>query len=519
MPAKNPLAAEADERIADCRAQKAAVELDLREAYLFTKPRLSRQVISTTAPTNKNPEDDTQLATGIGTESNEDFGTEVVNGFMPPHVDWVESKAGEGVPDEAWEGVKEAAKTRDGAVFKGIRASNFDAELGKALVPECGIGTVAIHIHDRKAHEPICCQHIPYRELEINIGPYGLVDDRFIVRWPKGRQVAALLPGVTLPAKVAEKIRRKPKERLECRWGWWRDWSEPDDMVWQYVVQVDGEIVTDQKLRGEGSCDLIVMRFAPDSLHAWGNGPTIDSLPMLRVVDKMAEATQNRADVSISPPIAYPDDGVMNFEDGLEAGKAYPKRPGSHNEIEPLWFTGDPSLGFYEVANLEKAIRRKHFADYPDQLGKTPPTATQWLDEMVKAQRRIGTPGQNFWREGPAEVFLRFLFLMSKRGTVQPLQVNGRDVAVRPSNPATKAQEQQEVQVATRVLDIAKGYFPQTSMAAIDEFATIENIKEKLGDRVVVLRDKQAATELVQQILTQGADMLQQQQGGQEKAA
>jgi len=486
-------------RLTDARRQKTEVELDIRESYFFTKPRLSRTIRSGQAPQKSVEVGAEELSTGIGTEVNEDFATEIISAFMPPHFDWCKSTAGIGVPDDLWTQVKEKAEADDREVFKALRASNFDAELATALIPDCGIGTVALWIDDMQAHEPISVQHVPLRELEINIGPFGTVDDRFIVRFVRRGKLEAVLKGVTIPEKVAKK---KPDAWIECVWGYWRDWSEPTDVVWQKVVLVDKILAHAEQYKGEGSCPLIVGRFSPDSLHAFGNGPTIDSLPALRVIDCIAQATQDRIDIAIAPPFGYPDDGTMNFDGGLRAGMAYPMRPNS-GDIQELYFKGDPNLGYYTLADLERAVKRKHFADYPEQPGKTPPTATQWLDEMIKSQRRIGTPGQKFWRELPVEVFLRYRYILAARGVIQPLSVDGRMVAIRPYNPAAKAQEQQEVQVATRVLDIAKGYFPMTSQAAIDEMATIKNIQEKLGDKIVVLRDPEEVKEMIESMMEQ----------------
>lgn len=509
---KDGLVEETKARLVDARRQKSEVEADLREGYFLTRPRLSRQILSTVAPQGP-PKDADALATGLGGEVVEDFATEVINAFMPPHAPWASSAAGEGVPDDIWEQVQEAAEESDKAVFRAVRASNFDPELARALIPDAALGTVGMWIDDYEAHEPIRCQHVPLRELEINVGPYGDVDDRFVVRHCRARKVQALLPGKMLPEKVARKAKGKPDDWCEVVWGYWRDWSVAADEVWTWVCMADGEMVDSGDHRGEGSCPLIVGRFSPDSLYAFGNGPTLDSLPHLRIIDALATATQDRADVAVSPPVAYPDDGVLSFDKGIEAGKAYPKRPGSRGEIEPLYFTGDPDLGFYTLADLEKSVRRKHFADYPEQKGDTPPTATQWLDEMVKAQRRIGTPGMAFWREFPAQVFLRFRYLQAKRGRIAPLMLDGRLISTRPVNPATKAQENQEVQVATQLLGLAKSYFPLTANAAIDELKTIENIKKKMGDSVVVLRPEQQVTALVQQILGQAGEAMQQPDG------
>ncbi len=74
-----------------------------------------------------------------------------------------------------------------------------------------------------------------------------------------------------------------------------------------------------------------------------------------------------------------------------------------------------------------------------------------------------------------------------------------------PNNPATQAQDAQKLQTAGNLLNAIKGYFPVTSQAAIDEMSTIENMKRLSKDEVITLRDKETATQLVQQILTQAA--------------
>ena len=503
--AKDPLAEEADARLKDCRRHKFQVEADLREALCVTRPRLSRQILSETLPLPQ-PRDAAELATAIGTEVNEDFATEVINAFMPPNVPWAASEPGEGVPDDLWASVKDEAFANDIAIFRAIRASNFDAELATSLIPNAGIGTHAMWVDDRQAHEPVLCMDVPLRELEINVGPYGGVGDRFIVRHVLWRNVKAVLPAIKLPADLAKMVTEKPDEWAECRWGFWRDWTVETETVWVWVIQIADTIVDKGNYKGAGSCPLIVGRFSPDSMYAFGNGPTLDSLPYLRMHNRLAEETLDNAELAIQPPIAYPDDGVMNFDQGIQAGMAYPKRPGSKGEIESLNppSNANPNLGLFTIEQIEKTIRRKHFADYPEQPGKTPPSATQWLDEMVKSQRRIGTPGVKYWAEFPAEVFIRFKYLMEKRGVIKQLTNSGKAISTRPRNPATKSQAHQELQESVQMAGLAKQIFPVTSQAAIDEAATLKNWLDKSGDKLIVLRDPKKVESIVAGIL-QGA--------------
>lgn len=508
-------------RLKDARAQKTDAEKDLQEAYFFTRPRLCWNVRSDRPRPKRRDEQQEDLATGIGSEVSEDFATEVISAFFPQGTEWVVAELDDSELQEleeyAVQDLKKEAADRNKLIFSAIRASNFEAELGPALDPNASVGTIGFWTDKPFNTKPIVTSHVPVTELEFNVEADGSVGDRFRVRWVRGSKVKSVIPDVTLPETIQKRIRDEKNCTLEIVWCFWRDWTDPENDRWKHVLLVDKVAVHEQDLEGEGCVPLSVWRFSPDSGYAWGFGPTIKSLQELRVLDVITAATQDRVDIAISPPITYPDDGVMDFEGGIEAGKAYPSRPGSGRDVAKLYFEGDPDLGFYTASDLERRIKRKHFADYPEQKGDTPPTATQWTDEMLKAQRRIGTPGKKFWQEGPYAIYRRFEWLLEKDGKIQAVQINGRKLSLTPNNPATQAADNQKVQTGIQVLGLAKSYFPETSAAAIDERATIENIKKLTKDEVVVLRDQQQTQDLLQTVLgaAQQAGALPGQEGQQ----
>lgn len=512
---------EANRRLADARAQKNLSRLDLQEAYFFTRPRISYYVDSTQKAQRRRDDQQDELATGLGPEVSEDFATEGMAAFFPQGTNWVTSEPNKADLVDAEpadiEDLKEDTKKRDGIIFASIRASNFESELGTTLDPHLAVGTVAWWIDKPFNTRPTSVQTIPARELEFNVEADGTVGDRFRVRHVKGPQVASVIPDVKLPPKIEAKIKSERNCTLEIVWGFWRDWSDPENDIWIHVLLVDRVAVHQDRFEGEGCTPIVIARISPDPDFAWGWGPSIKALPEYRVLDVITAGTQDRVDIANNPPIGYPDDGVTDFEGGLEAGKAYPMRPGSGRDVTSLYFPGDADLGFYTATDLERRIRRKHFADYPEQKGDTPPTATQWVDEMVRAQRRIGTPGKKFWREGPYAIYRRFEWLLEKDGKIDPIEFGGRRLTLVANNPATQAADNQKVQVGGNLLNMAKTYFPETAAAAIDERATIENFKNLMQDEVVVLRDPAQTTELVGNILgaAEGAGMLP-GQGGQQ---
>lgn len=489
---------EANDRLADCRKQKNAVERDIREAYFFYAPSRHADISSMSSATATRSDDARVLQTSLGIEVGQDFATEVASTLLPQSVEWAQQKAAPGIEEDEWEGVKDDVEAQTTEIHKAIKASNFYPCVAGAFEGDLPHGTVAMWISDLRADQPPICQAIPARELEINLGPYGDIDDRFIVRSTRYRYVAALLPGVTLPKEVVERAKKKPNDKCRVTWGFWRKWEVESEETWQAVILIDKTLVDASEISGEGCCPVIVGRWGPDPLLAWGNGPTVKSLPELRRLDETEALKIENADHQIHPPFTYPDDGVVNFSGGVLPGTGYPARPGGGKDFVKLSFEGNAQFAEYETIRMEERIRRLHFVDFPTQRGKTPPTAEQWLEELQRAKKRLGTPGTIFWREFAAATFLRFKDILLRRGTVQPVELDGKALSLAAFDPMEVAQDQQDAMVAMRLTQWCQASFPQTWEVQADGEATMKNMQKALRDNIVVFRTAEQVKDAVQ---------------------
>ncbi|MDB5937590.1 MAG: hypothetical protein JWQ01_4934 [Massilia sp.] len=497
---KNDLDGEANDRLAECRAQKTQFDLDIRECYFFSAPQRHRNINSTTPPSQSRTRDEAELQTSLAFELAQDFVTVVLNAFMPESEPWCERRAGMLIPEQVWKDVADNVRKGDLRIFEAMKGSNLYPEIAKAFYPDLAIGTVALWIEDAHPGQPLVVSAVPLRELEINLGPFGEVDDRFIVRHTKNRYVRALLPGITIPQEIAAKIDKKPNDRTELRWGFWRKWADRSDEVWQHVVMIGNKVVHSVEMRGEGCCPLIVGRFNPSADWVYGAGPLMQALPDLRQVDELQGQKISHVELSLTPPLSYPDDSFAAVEGGLECGMAYPVRVGSEGAIKPIYTPGSPEAAIYQSSEMEHRLRKMFFLDFPEQRGDTPPTATQWLDEMQMSQRRLGTPGLPFWREVPAKIFLRFKYLLEAAGTIEPVKVDGKSVALQAYNPAQRAAEQQDVAMSARYIQLMGAAFPEEFKVQVDGKKTMENFKSKMRETLVEFRDEKAVAGAVEQI-------------------
>ena len=461
----------ARDRRAAAHAWKAQWEMDFRECYFFASPHRQRIMDSSSTATIVRLQDAAELNTDEAFILCGDFVTEVVNAFMPEAKPWVERGPGMDLPPGVWDKVKDVVKQGDTAIFNAMRASNLYAEVAKGFYPDLSIGTVGMWIDRPHPASSIINSAIPLRELEINLGPYGDIDDRFVIRWTRNAYVRELL-GEEIYAKVSDKQKKEiagnTKARTQIVWGYWRIWEDKSDECWQHVVMIGptgNNLVHDVELKGEGCCPVWIGRFNPTPDAPFGLGPLLQGLPSLRQIDEAEMMIQENAELALRPPMTYP--AGMAVENGFESGFGYPIAPGEEVAIKKIYDVPPPNVENYAYEAKVKKLRKLFYVDLPEQTGDTPPTLGQWLDEMARAQRRIGTPGMPFWRD-LSQIFIRYKYLLEKSRAIEPVEVKGTAVATLPRNPAQAAADQQELAEAARTGQILLGMFPEEAKMNLD---------------------------------------------------
>lgn len=481
-------------RLAAARTFKSYIELDLKEGYFFASPNRYRQINSMTQPGLARMLDAPELNTDMAFILVADFITTIVNAFMPEAELWCERGPGMDLPQGIWDQVEDEIRKGDLKIFEAMKASNLYCELPKSFNPDLALGTAALWVDRPHVHKPAIVSAIPLRELEIDMGPYGDIDFRAAVRYTRHHLVRELV-GEEIWQKMPEELKKlstsKPTDRTQVSWCFWRKWEDKSDEVWQHVVLYQNKSVHEAELKGEGSCPLLPIRFNPTADWPHGHGPLYQGLPTLRQVDELEMMRTEHSALSLRPPMTYPDDSFAAVEQGFEEGMGYPIRPGTEGAVKPIYQPPPPEVANYQYEEKVKNLRKLFFVDHPEQTGDTPPTATQWMDELARAQRRIGTPGMSFWREGPAQIFLRFKYLLEAAGVIRPIKVDGRAVATLPRNPAQAAAEQQEVVKTMQLATYLAQTFPEEFKMGIDGTKTMKKIIEKSRSTLFEFRSEE----------------------------
>jgi hypothetical protein len=295
--------------------------------------------------------------------------------------------------------------------------------------------------------------------------------------------------------KIQEKM-RKPNQTCTVLWGFWLDWDDPAQPQWRYEVTVDGILITKERmmLGPMAACPLLVGRFNPQPGKPWGRGPGWKALPDMRVLNKINEIVLSALDQAVTPTLIYPDDGMIDLSEGVEAGRAYPaSRQFDRNSIFELNRAVNVDQGWYSEKEFQDRIRAAFYQDGPRQRGDTPPTASQWLDERRRVQQRLGKPSAPLWSELIYPMIQRVEYLGVKAGALDAeITQDKRVLNIQPISPLQKAQNQDQVMVARSNLDMAFSILQDQTVNVIDPIATMKNIVKASGDELTVVRTEQA---------------------------
>jgi hypothetical protein len=475
-----PLVKEAQKRLSAARADKDRQQRWMRSAYRHLLPYRRRFDDSANSP-----EDQDDLFDATGQEAIADFAAEITHTFTPAEVPWVDHEI---VASEVSEAEKrritDIAKKVRNTVFGLIRESNLFEALPEAHL-DLGVGTCAA-IADDLGTGPVRCRAVAASDLWIERGPWGTVGARMYRTMMTPEAILATWEGVALPPRMRGPNNAQKEFEVWC--GWWRDWSRRDDEVWQHVIWSDSDQIASEVRVGEGGCSINVARWSVDSSSGWGFGPAYAAMANVRMLDELAFLNLRGLEKRVDPPLFYDDDSVINIDNGMEPGMAYARATGS--QVDFLEPANDLNAGFFERTQLEMRVRRAFYQDDPVQLGKTPPTAAQWLDQAQRTARRMGSPVGRIVTEWQLPWFKRFAYIARSRGLIKPEEWALVSRTAKATSPLMRAQRQDEALVSVQFLQLVGGIWgPEMLKLLVNGGETVAKMKDMMQADGVVLND------------------------------
>lgn len=503
MPGDRSVLAQCKRRIELAKMDRNRHQRRLDEIYRYTMPWRAR--IDQNVPSAEEV-DDVYDATGI--EAVADFAADMLMTFTPLSQQWVKVEPARSLSLADQRVIEADAAKYVEIVFEEIRRSNFYAEV-RTCYRDLAAGTMAMIIQDIDASRPIQCEAVAAPTLIIDRGPWGDIDGKWREIKVRAQEIKIKWPKAQLSDKLRDLAKNSPFYEVIVTEGLYRQWDNKDDQSYRFVVFVDDHVLIDERLDGEDACPMTVARWDTDAETAWGIGPAYLALPDIKTASALARLVLQNLNLAVNPPGVFDDDGTFNLSQGIEPGMWYPRVQGS--KVETIDSKARFDVGYYQKDELRKAIRRALFQDKPDQPGKTPPTATQWLQEATEMARRMGAPLGNLIGEWQYPIFRRFAWLLAKRGTLAEVKLDGQFVALAPVSPLMKAAKQEEaMRIAQFVQQIAGSFGPQAAMVLLNIFEVADAVRQGMELPPNLLNPQQQVIGALQQAagMAQQAGML-----------
>lgn len=510
--ARKKLQKEVLKKLEDARRDRDKRAPLINETYRLAAP-WRRNVSSTAIAAKDQPQltdsDIADIVDATLAETMADFASDMIGQFTPDNESWVRFKAKENVPPEFKNRVDQMSSKVESSVFEAISDSTY-YDAAPQCFQELANGTMAARLRPPdRGGDPFTVEPIEPADLLLCNSPTrGMADGRFTEAAIAYSEFKSLYGRyATLPAG---KTPPKPDEIVTVVDGFYRVWENArGSRAWRRCVTLNNDLVFETFVADEPDVDIIVARWEVNGKSPWGIGPAFRAHPAQRGLNELMAIMMVAAGKHADTPGFYTDDGVVNLDQGFEAGDMIATGP----DFEVKWWEpgGQLDLTFFEQQEFRQTIRHALFQDKPEQKGKTPPTAEQWQSLEVRSRQRWEIPRGKIVREWVLPIVLWTKNYLERTGQLpDQYKVDNRIFQIVPNSPFAKARQQEEFVRANDLLRTFAQYSPDTFPVDVDIPQTMRNLQQALNDKLVAVRDDASRQEIM-------AFMAKQQAGAQQQ--
>ena len=405
--------------------------------------------------------------------------------------------------------VRENLDKQASIVFDYINRSNFGTQFYEAAL-DLLIGTATLRIDETDDElNPIVFHCIPQKGIAFEEGPFGNVETHWRRFNVKARLLERMWRGVEVSQAIRSQIENSPDADLKvsegvvfepkakryygCLWvndedrfSWIEDFGETSPWVTGRYTKVAGEVR--------------------------GRGPAMQCLPDVRSLNKAKEFVLQKAAIDLAGMYTATDDGVTNpYNLTIAPGVVIPV--GSNNTSNPSIMRLDTGtnlgLAQFEITELQNSIKLALFNDLRDPTGPVR-TATEIAIENRELAKRIGSAFGRLQTEILIPILKRVVAILTRRGLIMPIELDGKDVEVKFTSPLARAQDGEDLLALQQAVQfVAANAGPGLISASfkIEDFG--DYVAKKTGMSSELVRSE---TEK-QQALQAGAQQAMTQQG------
>ena len=452
----------------------------------------------------------------------------MVEEMFPPGRDWVNFEAGallrkEGVSQKQREQVLKDAQ-RD--TFTHLHATGVSLELVKMVRDAfvTGTGLMKVGVSPDNA-QMLHFEAVNQAQVALEPGPMGRVWAFYRkAEMPRDHIIATWPDATNLPVEdEVEQDMRQPKlwKIVEAIY------YEPATGVWYMDVVMEnadgGGMAGATRIfeRDYPVCPWIVYRYSQLAGEVQGRSPVMDAKPDARTLNHAKMVRLQSASIRVGGIYTYLNDGTFNPRMArMQSGAFLPV--GSNDRQNPtvreLPLAGDVQMGELISEDLVGSIKETLGDIGLPEPGASPPTATQIIEQAKDARLMRGIPYLRMQHEIGIPLMRASVWHLSQMGQLeglqllqqvgeeveagagmQPLRMDGTDMALRFTSPHVQAQKLTEVQglvEASQMSQAAAGQEAFLRSAKVEEITP--KIFELMDQDPKLTRDEEERAELMQ---------------------
>lgn len=493
------------ERIADARQERGQMQERLNSFYSLAVPHRPRIGATNTYRRVEDLDEQDEIFDGTLQECVSDFASDQVDDFMPYYKPWVELEPGTALSSTADENsFKEQSKEWQEKLYDLIGQTNWYEQNLEVFHDVAGAAAGTIIPHSPPGQD-VKVRSVLMHNLIMDEGGFSDLDGRWDEFHSKKRKVIQMF-GDDIQKDMPKDWQSKgPNTSVEVIQGGRYEMTDKGPrFIW--MVFLDKKLARWKKMPVGVPAPMNVARWRTAPPAAWGPGPADVALTAARTLDELAYLNLRKLGKEADPPMSFEADGVFEPEGGIDNGTYVARRMGSAAPT-PLFEPSRSQNTFFERDQLYWSIKKALYQDKPEQAGKTPPTASQWIDEKTLHEKRKQAR-RRIYKEYILPSLRRFAHVFAMRGELEPITIDGETIQAKFVSPLSKASDGNEVSAGMQFAQSSVGIFSEAALAVIDVKTSMENWQKKLGDTTVALQDPPEQDDLTQDILREGRNIV-----------
>lgn len=422
------------------------------------------------------------------------FSNRIQKSIVPPWMRWMELQAGSNTPKEERDGLKPALELITDEFFTNLNHSNFSTEITPAL-SDLGIGTGAIMIEEGAFgddQEVFKFTNVPLAELYPE-NPYG---GRIKTVWRQHEVGAGSLKevwsNIELTPQLEELAKKEPHTKVTIING----------IVFNTVTRKYEHIVILEKEKALlyhqtfNTQRLIVFRWHVTPGEVFGRGPILQMLPDIRTANKIVQFMLENSALQMAGVFTGKDDGYFNPNTvRIAPGVIIPVNSNSSSDpsLAALPLSGNLSVGEAMLEKLQDGIKKALLAEPFGEITDPVRTATE---QMLRNNDMLERRGASFGRlksELVEPLVAAGVDILTERGIVAKVTINGKDVTIKQTSPLAKAEEQEDFQSSqiwlNSIAQLSQILGPDIGPALLVGAVAVEKLPKYWADKLDIPSD------------------------------